>query len=196
VLAGKQGHVAYPQLADNPIQHLSALIAALKGTPLDEGTAHFSPSNLEFTTIDVANPSANVIPAEVRLAFNIRFNDIWTPETLAAEIRGRIAAAGLGERASVTFLPTNATAFVTEPGSFVSVLSRAIEAETGVKPVLSTTGGTSDARFIKDYCSVVEFGLVGQTMHQVDENVATADIETLAAIFRRVLQDYFAPSSR
>ncbi|MBS7697516.1 MULTISPECIES: succinyl-diaminopimelate desuccinylase [unclassified Chelatococcus] len=196
VLAGKQGHVAYPQLADNPIQYLGALIAALKDKPLDGGTEHFAPSNLEFTTIDVANPSGNVIPAEVRLAFNIRFNDRWTPETLADEIRDRIAAADLGERASVTFLPTNATAFVTEPGPLVSALSRAIEAETGLKPVLSTTGGTSDARFIKDYCSVVEFGLVGQTMHQVDENVAVADIDALTSIFRRVLQDYFPPSSR
>ncbi|MBX3536635.1 MAG: succinyl-diaminopimelate desuccinylase [Chelatococcus sp.] len=196
VLAGKQGHVAYPQLADNPIQHLTALISALKDTPLDDGTAHFAPSNLEFTTIDIGNPSTNVIPAEVRAAFNIRFNDIWTPETLADEIRRRIEAAGLGERASVTFLPTNATAFVTEPGPFVAVLSRAIEAETSLKPILSTTGGTSDARFIKDYCSVVEFGLVGQTMHQVDEHVATADIDSLTAIFRRVLQDYFALSAR
>ncbi|CAH1652078.1 Succinyl-diaminopimelate desuccinylase [Hyphomicrobiales bacterium] len=196
VLAGKQGHVAYPQLADNPIQHLTALISALKDTPLDDGTAHFAPSNLEFTTIDIGNPSTNVIPAEVRAAFNIRFNDIWTPETLADEIRRRITDAGLDERTRVTFLPTNATAFVTEPGSFVAVLSRAIEAETGLKPALSTTGGTSDARFIKDYCSVVEFGLVGQTMHQVDEHVSTADIDGLTAIFRRVLQDYFASSAR
>ncbi|CAH1664828.1 succinyl-diaminopimelate desuccinylase [Chelatococcus asaccharovorans] len=194
VLSGKPGHVAYPHLADNPIQHLPALIAALKEVPLDEGTAHFAPSNLEFTTIDTGNPSANVIPAEVHVAFNIRFNDIWTPETLADEIRRRITAAGLGERARVTFRPTNATAFVTEPGPFVSVLSRAVEAETGLKPALSTSGGTSDARFIKDYCSVVEFGLVGQTMHQLDEHVATADIDALTAIFRRVLQDYFAPA--
>ena len=128
----------------------------------------------------------------MHVSFNIRFNDIWTPATLADEIRRRITAADLGECASVTFLPTNATAFVTEPGPFISLLSRAIEAETGLKPVLSTSGGTSDARFIKDYCSVVEFGLVGQTMHQVDEHVATADIDGLTAIFRRMLQDYFA----
>jgi succinyl-diaminopimelate desuccinylase len=191
-VTGRQGHVAYPDLAENPIPRLLRLMAALTATPLDGGTAHFAPSNLEFSTVDVGNPATNIIPAEARAVFNIRFNDLWTPESLKAEIERRLAAAADGARYGLAFDPTNATAFLTEPAPFVEKLSRAIAAETGRVPALSTTGGTSDARFIKDYCPVVEFGLVGQTMHQVDECVAVADIERLTGIFARFLDDYFA----
>jgi succinyl-diaminopimelate desuccinylase len=191
VVHGKQGHVGYPHLADNPVHHMVRLATALKATPLDAGTAHFDPSNLEITAIDTGNPAVNVIPAEARATFNIRFNDLWSPQTLAEEIRARVAAAAEGARYTLTFEPTNAVAFLTEPGPFVMLVSEAIEAECGRKPVLSTTGGTSDARFIKDHCEVIEFGLVGQTMHSIDERVAVADLEKLAAIYGRVLERYF-----
>jgi succinyl-diaminopimelate desuccinylase len=190
---GMQGHVAYPHLADNPIRGIVRLMQALQGEPLDAGTSHFSPSNFEFTTVDVGNPATNVIPASARATFNIRFNDLWTPESLAAEIRRRIeAAAGNAVRWEATFDPTNATAFVTAPGPFVSLVAKAVERATGHAPALSTTGGTSDARFIKDYCPVLEFGLVGQTMHKVDERVPTSDVERLTAIFEDVIARYFA----
>ena len=193
VVHGQQGHVAYPHLAQNPIRGIVRLLDALMGAPLDTGTAHFDASNLEVTTVDVGNPATNVIPAEARATFNIRFNDLWTPETLKADLRRRLDAAGGAEvRYTLTLDPTNAVAFLTEPDAFVTVLADAIEAETGQRPMLSTTGGTSDARFIKDFCPVVEFGLVGQTMHQVDEHVTVADLDRLAAIYRRVLDAYFA----
>ncbi|MFE1601257.1 succinyl-diaminopimelate desuccinylase [Methylobacterium sp. ID0610] len=189
---GIQGHVAYPHRADNPIPGLIRLAGALLATPLDQGTAHFDASNLEFTTLDVGNPSTNVIPAEARGMFNIRFNDLWTPETLEAELRRRLAAAsGNAVRYTLEVRPTNAVAFLTQPDAFVDRVAAAIEAETGRRPALSTTGGTSDARFIKDACPVIEFGLVGQTMHQVDERVAVADLDRLTGIFRRVLDDTF-----
>jgi succinyl-diaminopimelate desuccinylase len=190
---GMQGHVAYPHLADNPIRGIVRLMQALQTEALDEGTEHFSPSNFEFTTVDVGNPATNVIPATARATFNIRFNDLWTPESLEAEIRRRIeAAAGNAVRWEASFDPTNATAFLTAPGPFVSLVSDAVETATGRTPALSTTGGTSDARFIKDYCPVLEFGLVGQTMHKVDERVPTADVELLTSIFEDVLARYFA----
>jgi succinyl-diaminopimelate desuccinylase len=188
---GKQGHAAYPHLAKNPIPAIAAIVTALKATPLDAGTEHFAPSNLEVTTIDVGNPASNIIPASARASFNIRFNDLWTAESLADEIRARITAATRA-RIDLRFEPTNALAFLTRPGPFSAMLGEAVEAETGIKPALSTTGGTSDARFIKDYCEVVEFGLVGQTMHQVDERVAIADIEALTRIYVRVIARYFA----
>lgn len=190
---GKQGHVGYPHLAENPIRGMVRLLAALEATPLDKGTAHFDPSNLEVTTLDVGNPATNVVPAQARAVFNIRFNDVWTPETLAAEIERRLReAAGNSVRYEIVFEPTNAVAFLTEPGPFVAMVADAVEAETGRRPALSTTGGTSDARFIKSYCPVVEYGVVGQTMHQVDERVAVADLVTLEAITHRLLTSYFA----
>jgi succinyl-diaminopimelate desuccinylase len=189
---GKQGHVGYPHLAENPIRGMVRLLAALEATPLDGGTAHFDPSNLEVTTLDVGNPATNVVPAQARAVFNIRFNDVWTPETLAAEIERRLReAAGNSVRYEIVFDPTNAVAFLTEPGPFVAMVADAVEAETGRRPALSTTGGTSDARFIKSYCPVVEYGVVGQTMHQVDECVAVADLIALEAITRRLLKAYF-----
>ncbi len=190
---GKQGHVGYPHLAENPIRGMVRLLAALEATALDKGTAHFDPSNLEVTTLDVGNPATNVVPAQARAVFNIRFNDVWTPETLAAEIERRLReAAGNSVRYEIVFEPTNAVAFLTEPGPFVAMVADAVEAETGRRPALSTTGGTSDARFIKSYCPVVEYGVVGQTMHQVDERVAVADLLTLEAITHCLLTSYFA----
>lgn len=190
---GVQGHVGYPHLAQNPIRGMVRLLAALDATPLDAGTEHFDPSNLEVTTLDVGNPATNVIPAQARAVFNIRFNDLWTPETLAAEIERRLRdAAGNTVRYEIAFEPTNAVAFLTQPGPFVAMVADAVEAETGKRPALSTTGGTSDARFIKNYCPVVEYGVVGQTMHQIDERVATADLTTLERITHRLLTDYFA----
>ena len=189
---GRQGHVAYPHLARNPIPGLLRLLDALTAEPLDGGTAHFDASNLEVTTIDVGNPASNVIPAEARAAFNIRFNESWTPASLEAELRRRLeAAAGRTIEFALALEPTNAVAFLTEPDAFVGLVADAVEAETGRRPALSTTGGTSDARFIKDHCPVIEFGLVGQTMHQTDERVAVADLERLTAIYGRVLEGYF-----
>jgi succinyl-diaminopimelate desuccinylase len=193
VAHGKQGHVAYPHLAENPIPGMLRLLAALLAEPLDAGTAHFDASNLEVTSVDVGNPASNVIPSEARAVFNIRFNDLWSPETLAAELDRRLReAAGNTVRYAMTVEPTNAVAFLTPPDRFVTFMTEAIEAETGRRPVLSTTGGTSDARFIKEACPVVEFGLVGQTMHQVDERVPVADLDRLAAIYLSVLRRYFA----
>jgi succinyl-diaminopimelate desuccinylase len=189
---GKQGHVAYPDRAANPVHGMARLITALLATPLDNGTAHFAPSNLEMTTVDVGNPTTNVIPAEAKASFNIRFNESWTPSTLETEIRQRLDQAAGSLRYTAVFAPTNAVAFVTEPGTFVEMVTAAITAQTGRTPKLSTTGGTSDARFIKDYCPVVEFGLIGRTMHQVDENVATADVIALTRIYERVIATYFA----
>ncbi|MFZ4530816.1 MAG: succinyl-diaminopimelate desuccinylase [Alsobacter sp.] len=190
---GTQGHVAYPHLADNPIRGLLRLVDALLATPLDQGTAHFSPSNLEVVTVDVGNPSTNVIPALAHAVFNTRFNDLWTDQSLAAEISGRLErAAGNAVRYRVTFDPSNSAAFLTAPGPFVSLVSEAVAAVTGTVPTLSTTGGTSDARFIKDHCPVVEFGLVGRTMHQIDEHAAVADIVALEAVYCAILARYFA----
>ena len=190
VVEGRQGHVAYPHLADNPIPRLMRALAALQAAPLDRGTAHFDPSNLEVVSVDTDNPSANVIPAEVRARFNVRFNDCWDPETLAAEIRGRIEGSGAG-RHRLGFAPCNASAFLTAPGPFTSLVAEAVAAETGRTPRLSTTGGTSDARFIVRDCPVVEFGLVGRTMHMVDERVSVADLATLEAVYGRVIARYF-----
>ncbi|MCA0422892.1 MAG: succinyl-diaminopimelate desuccinylase [Proteobacteria bacterium] len=190
-VTGRQGHVGYPHLAQNPVPAMVALLAALKATPLDAGTTFFDASNLEVTTVDTGNPATNVIPAEIRATFNIRFNDLWTPETLADEIIRRLAAAGTDVPYTITFAPTNSVAFLTKPGLFVHLVRDAVRAETGREPALSTTGGTSDARFIKTYCEVVEFGVVGATMHQIDECVAVQDIETLTRIYERIIATYF-----
>lgn len=146
-----------------------------------------------MTTLDVGNPATNVIPAQAKAVFNIRFNDSWTPETLAAEIERRLReAAGNTVRYEIRFRPTNSVAFLTEPGPFVAMVADAVEAEIGKRPALSTTGGTSDARFIKSYCPVVEYGVVGKTMHQVDECVAVSDLVVLERITHRLLASYFA----
>jgi succinyl-diaminopimelate desuccinylase len=189
---GRQGHVAYPQIALNPVRALAPLLAALFSPPLDQGNADFEPSNLEVTTVDVGNPAANVIPGEVRLAFNVRFNDLWTPESLAAEIKRRVAAASGDMRTTLTFEPTNAAAFLTKPGPFTDLVAAAVEDVTGLRPAPSTGGGTSDARFIKSVCPVVELGLVNATIHAVDERVALDDLEALSLIYERALERYFA----
>jgi succinyl-diaminopimelate desuccinylase len=189
---GKQGHVAYPRRADNPIPHLLRLLGALIGTPLDAGTAHFDASNLEIVTIDVGNEATNVIPTEAQAGFNVRFNDRWTAQTLQAELARRCAATALGANYALSFEPCNAEAFVTEPDRFTDLVAAAVKAHTGLTPALSTTGGTSDARFIRACCPVVEFGLVGQTMHMADERVAVADIALLTDIYGEVIERYFA----
>ncbi len=195
-LIGKQGHVAYPDLADNPIRALAPMLDALQAPPLDSGAVDFDPSNLEIVSVDVGNPATNVIPGEVRLVFNVRFNDRWTPATLSAEIERRVAAAANGARYALAFDPTNAVAFLTARGAFTDLVARAIEETTGTKPKLSTSGGTSDARFIKNACPVVEIGLVGATMHAIDERVAVDELEALSRVYERALELYFAAGER
>jgi succinyl-diaminopimelate desuccinylase len=193
VVTGKQGHVAYPERAENPVRGLVWLMGALMHEPLDEGSANFGPSNLEFTSIDIGNPTVNLIPAEARARFNIRFNDHYSQASLRTLIECRAQAISRGRfRWHIDWEPSNADAFVTKPGPFVDLVSDAVAQVTGRAPALSTTGGTSDARFIKDYCPVLELGLVGQTMHQVDERTPVADLTTLTAVYREILERYFA----
>jgi succinyl-diaminopimelate desuccinylase len=192
VVTGKQGHVAYPQLAENPVRGLTTLMSALMADPLDHGTAHFDPSNLEFTSIDIGNRVVNLIPGEARARFNIRYNDSRTRDELKSLIERRAAAAAGTVRWRIEWEPSNADVFVTRPGPFVDLVAGAVKDVTGRTPLLSTSGGTSDARFIKDYCPVIEFGLVGATMHQVDERTPVADLVTLTAVYRRILERYFA----
>ncbi|HTR13435.1 MAG TPA: succinyl-diaminopimelate desuccinylase [Roseiarcus sp.] len=190
-LHGRQGHVAYPHIAENPIRALAPVLSALFAPPLDAGSGDFDPSNLEVVTVDVGNPAANVIPGEARLVFNIRFNDAWTPETLQAEIARRVEAAAGQTRYELAFDPTNAVAFLTRPGPFTDLVAAAVVDVTGRRPKLSTSGGTSDARFIQKACPVVELGLLNATIHAVDERAALEDIEALTRIFERVLERYF-----
>ncbi len=198
---GVQGHAAYPHLADNPIRGLLQLTQALMYPPFDHGTDNFQPSNLEVTTVDTGNAATNVIPAKATAAFNIRFNDTWTAETLRAEILRRLdAAAAEGQlrpdrspvKYDIVWADRPSHVFLTRNNALISSLSGAVAEVTGNEPKLSTTGGTSDARFIKDYCPVVEFGLVGQTMHMVDERVAVADLETLTRIYETFIERWFA----
>ncbi len=190
---GKQGHVAYPERADNPVSGIVALIAALKGEPLDAGSKLFDPSNLEFTSVDVGNSTVNLIPGEARARFNVRFNDLHSLESLKILLERRALQAAQGKiRFSFAFEPSNAEVFAVEPGPFTDLVADAVAGVTGRRPVLSTTGGTSDARFIKNYCPVVEFGLVGRTMHAVDERVPTAELVALTQIYRTILERYFA----
>jgi succinyl-diaminopimelate desuccinylase len=197
---GVQGHAAYPHLADSPVRGILQLTQALMDPPFDNGTESFQPSNLEVTTIDVGNSAVNVIPAKATAAFNIRFNDTWTAESLMAEIIARLErAAASGSlrldrapvRYEIVWAERPSHVFLTRNNALIDSLSGAVEAVTGRQPKLSTTGGTSDARFIKDYCPVVEFGLVGQTMHMVDERVAVADLETLTNIYETFIARWF-----
>jgi succinyl-diaminopimelate desuccinylase len=193
IVNGKQGHVAYPQRAENPIRGLVKLIDAIQSEPLDNGNANFQPSHLEFTSVDVGNKTVNLIPGEARARFNIRFNDCHTLESLIALVESRAAKAAEGKiNFSFKWEPSNASVFVTKPGPFTELVANAVAEATGRKPELSTTGGTSDARFITHHCPVVEFGLVGQTMHQVDERVPVADLHALTAIYRKIIDRYFA----
>jgi succinyl-diaminopimelate desuccinylase len=190
---GIQGHVAYPHRAANPVPDVARLIVALSDEPLDHGSVQFQPSNLEFTSVDVGNTASNVIPGQAHAKFNIRFNDHHTQETLRKLVDERLAkAAGNRIRARIVWEPSNSNVFVTKPGAFTDLAVAAIEEVTGRKPELSTSGGTSDARFIAGYCPVIEFGLVGQTMHQVDERTPVADLDKLTKIYRGVLDRYFA----
>jgi succinyl-diaminopimelate desuccinylase len=191
IVNGRQGHVAYPDRADNPIRGVTTLIAALQA-PLDDGSEHFDPSHLEFTSVDVGNPTVNLIPGEARARFNIRYNDCHSQAALKTLIERRAEAAASGRvHFSFDWQPSNAEVFVTKPGPFTDLAVAAIAEVTGRKSKLSTSGGTSDARFIKDYCPVLEFGLVGQTMHQVDECAPVADLLTLTKIYRRIIDKYF-----
>ncbi len=207
---GVQGHAAYPHLADNPTRGIITLVGALMGEPYDHGTDNFQPTNLEVTSIDVGNPAFNVIPAIAKAQFNVRFNDTWSADSIKAEIECR-----LGEAASDKYLRTdlaNGTrppikfeveytdrpshVFLTKDDRLIASLSQAIEDTIGRKPELSTGGGTSDARFIKDVCPVVEFGLVGQTMHQIDERVALDDLITLTEIYKAFLAEFFVEAEK
>ncbi len=192
IVDGTQGHVAYPQRADNPIRGIVKLIAALNAEPLDPGTEHFQPSNLEFTSVDVGNETVNLIPGQVRARFNIRYNDCHTNGSLRALVEQRVAkAAGDKIRWRIDWAPSNVEVFRTAPGPFTDLVVAAIEQVTGRRPDLNTLGGTSDARFIAQYCPVIEFGLVGQTRHAVDERVALSDLERLTRIYRLALDKYF-----
>lgn len=190
---GVQGHAAYPHLADNPIPGLVRLLAALDALKLDDGNERFQPSNLEVVSVDVGNPAFNVIPARAEARFNIRYNDTWTLASLKDKITDTLKSVDLGGLSlGLEFKRDASESFLTKDETLIKTLSEAVAAETGRVPELSTGGGTSDARFIKNYCPVVEFGLVGQTMHKVDECVAVADLDRLKAIYRRFLDSYFS----
>lgn len=198
---GKQGHAAYPHLADNPVAGMMDLLTALLEKPFDDGTDQFQPTNLEITSIDVGNEATNVIAAKATARFNIRFNDEWDGNSIKEEIKNRLTVGATsssirhGKKAPVEYdiqwIGRVSPVFLTRDDRLINTLSNAIESVTGQKPALSTGGGTSDARFIKDYCPVVEFGLVGQTMHQVDERTAIADVDELTTVYRKFLEDYF-----
>ena len=186
---GVQGHVAYPHLADNPIPRLMRMLTRLTDTPLDQGNDHFQPSSLNVTDLHVGNETTNVIPAVAQARFNIRFNDIHTGASLIRWIREICDSVG----GDYDLKPTiSGESFLTPPGRLSAAVADAVERATGRRPELSTSGGTSDARFIKDHCPVVEFGLTGRTMHQVDESTDVADLETLTAIYLDVLEHWFA----
>jgi succinyl-diaminopimelate desuccinylase len=190
---GTQGHVGYPQKANNPIPALAELVTQLAGHRLDKGNAHFDPSTLAFTTLDVGNAASNVIPAGAYAAFNIRFNDIHTPDSLAGWVRDRADQIARETGCTITVNHSvSGTAFLTQPGKFTQLVSDTVARVTGQAPVFSTSGGTSDARFIKDHCPVVELGLAGATMHKTDEWVAVSEIEKLTDIYAQLLRDYFA----
>ncbi len=197
---GRQGHSAYPERADNPIRGLTQLLHALQSAPLDTGTEHFGPTSLEVVSVDVGNPAWNVIPARAEARFNSRFNDLWTHATLKEEIERRLAAAaadgGLSARTPINWSlseePAVSEVFLTCDDALIGVAAAAIKDITGREPTLSTSGGTSDARFIKDYCPVIEFGPVGTTMHQIDECVPLAEIEEASRVYEAILQRYFA----
>ncbi len=195
VVRGVQGHVAYPERLDNAVHRLSALIEALVREPLDAGSTHFQPSSLQFTTVDVGNKATNIAPGLVKARFNVRFNDLWTSKTLLAHLEERLerANAALGGNGTIELsTQVSGESFYTPPGPLSDLVAGAIRDVAGVEAELSTTGGTSDARFIRSYCPVLEFGLVGETMHKVDEKSAVADLKTLSRVYETVLDRYFA----
>ena len=188
-VTGRQGHVAYPALADNPLPRLVTLLDALLALELDQGTDHFQPSRLELTSIDVGNAATNVIPGVAAARFNVRFNDRHTGASLERTIRASLDATGEPYELATE---VSGKAFITPPGPLSTIIADSVAAVTGMTPTLSTTGGTSDARFIKDYCPVAEFGLIGRTMHRTDECVPVEAMERLADIYLGVLERYFA----
>ncbi|MCF6322645.1 MAG: succinyl-diaminopimelate desuccinylase [Rhizobiaceae bacterium] len=198
---GVQGHSAYPHLADNPVRGMMDLLDALLATPFDEGTNEFQATNVEVTTFDVGNQATNVIAAKAQATFNIRFNDTWNGDSVQQEILRRFTeGAKSGHLRTAKTLPVDfsvewigriSPVFLTHDETLIKLLSKSIESVTGRTPQLSTGGGTSDARFIKDYCPVVEFGLVGLTMHQVDEATALGDLDMLTLVYHKFLEDYF-----
>lgn len=193
IVYGKQGHAAYPSKADNPIPKLARFIERLSNAPIDQGTVNFEASNCQVTVISVPNTASNVIPAEARATFNIRYNDLWLRASIEnwVKLQCDAAAEGTGARYDVSFAGTG-DVFLTKPGLLVDTLVAAIKDVTGRTPALTTGGGTSDARFIKDHCPVIEFGLVNETIHKVDERVPIADLETLTKIYERFALRYFA----
>lgn len=188
---GKQGHAAYPERALNPVRPMIRMLDALTAKPFDKGSKEFQPSNLEVTSVDVGNPAFNVIPAEAAARFNIRFNDKHTPLSLRKAIEKRVKAAARGARYRLDWEPASES-YRTKRGPFVDLVIKAVADVAKVKTEISTSGGTSDARFIKNYCPVIDLGLVGTTMHQIDEYAPVADLKKLAKIYRAILERYFA----
>lgn len=197
---GKQGHVAYPHLADNPVTSATTLMSALMMPPLDDGTAEFPPTNLEITSVDTGNPALNVIPGSTQFQFNIRFNDTWNEESLKAELQQRLKRApedtSLRQKPEpidyeIEFINRVSPVFLTKDEKLIQTMQSAVSTAIGRTPDISTTGGTSDARFIKDFCPVIEFGLVGQTMHMIDERAVVSDVEGLAKVYQEFIKQWF-----
>ncbi len=189
---GVQGHTAYPHLGDNPIHRLVKMLSVLTNEPMDDGTDHFQASTLQISTVDVGNPASNVIPAKAIAVFNIRYNDLHTSATLESWLRKKLDAVG-GEYDLNIYV--SGESFLTQPGPLSKIIAGAVQSVTGNAPELSTTGGTSDARFIKDYCPVAEFGPIGQTMHKSNECIAVQDLAALTDIYTAVLERFFEKSS-
>lgn len=190
---GIQGHSAYPEKADNPVVRLARIVDAIMSDPLDQGTEHFQPSTLQVTTFDVGNPATNVIPADATARFNVRFNTEHSPETIEAFVRERCAKFSDDYSLEIS---VSGDSFVTSPGPDLNTMSAAIKKATGIEPALSTGGGTSDARFIKNYCPVVEFGLINKTIHAVDERVDVGDLHQLTAAYAKIIGQYFASTAK
>ncbi|MFQ5626416.1 MAG: succinyl-diaminopimelate desuccinylase, partial [Methyloligellaceae bacterium] len=192
-VTGVQGHTAYPHLANNPVPGLLCVLNAFLAEPLDDGTPHFSPSDMQITSIDAANPATNVIPARISASFNIRFNSNHTAESFIEILTRKAdkALEGSGLEHQISFLPAS-PCFITEPGQLTDLMIGAVREETGQTPELSTGGGTSDARFVKDYCPVIEFGLVNTTIHQVDERIEADGLVTLTRVYRAFVERYLA----
>ena len=189
---GVQGHTAYPHLGDNPIHRLVKMLSVLTNEPMDDGTDHFQASTLQISTVDVGNPASNVIPAKAIAVFNIRYNDLHTSATLESWLRKKLDAVG-GEYDLNIYV--SGESFLTQPGPLSKIIAGAVQSVTGNAPELSTTGGTSDARFIKEYCPVAEFGPIGQTMHKSNECIAVQDLAALTDIYTAVLERFFEKSS-
>ncbi len=195
IVRGVQGHVAYPERLDNAIHRLSALIEVLVREPIDTGSTHFQPTSLQFTTVDVGNAATNIAPGTAKARFNTRFNDLWTSKTLFAHLKERIDKANekLGGNGIIEYqVSVSGESFYTPPGPLSDLVAGAVRDVAGVECELSTTGGTSDARFIRNYCPVLEFGLIGESMHKVDEKSAIADLKMLARVYETMLDRYFA----